>query len=141
MQGDTGRYGETSAVEVVIVCLTQQGDTGRCREIWGDQRGGGGHRLLDEADDDAREDEEAEAVRHADQQVGESRACEGEQEHALPAEDVVAQVADEQAAHDLRGRVDGRDEAVVGGGDAELLEAVDEVRHDQHDAKQVQKDR
>ena len=58
----------------------------------GDQRCGGGHRLLDEADDDAREDEEAQAVRHADEEVGEPRAGKGEQQHALPAEHVWVRV-------------------------------------------------
>ena len=41
----------------------------------------------------------------------------------------------------LRCRVDRRDDTIVGGGDAELSEAVDEVGHDEHDAEQVQEDR
>jgi len=147
-------------------------------------------------------------------------ASEGEEEHPLPSEHVVAQVADGQPAHDLvrvrrgrvrvrvmgrgrvsrrpgrprpeaagrgrrlwlhascgdrmppgcahalprvgvrdrvrprvcgrvrpcgwpclRGRVDRGDDTVVGGGDAELSEAVDEVGHDEHNAEQVQEDR
>jgi len=105
-----------------------------------DERGRGALRLLDEADDHAREDEEAQVLGDAHQQVRDRRADERQLQRALAAEAIVAKVADDEAAYDLRGTVDRRDEAVLRRRDAELGEAMDEVRHDEHHAEQVEED-
>ena len=75
----------------------------RLRRPRGDDGARASHRLLDEPDEDTREDEEREGGGEADDGVGESGSAHRYQQHRAPAQRAVREQAEDDPTDDLRG--------------------------------------